>query len=213
MRACFPSAGESMGYGPDLSLFAIDDHSRYVIRSLNSAQWEESIVEDAFPEKKWSSKQKADTCYFDNQITVHSKTAETLPGKAWDHNPYAWGSGKSKTEMKNSIRFVDSYTEEAKAHRIRTLEQLNQYWDLYASSTTSPAEGIMVLRKPGRPVSRRRSHRYPGMVRTAVPDVPARYRRIGGHLLLRSPFPVDKGGMYKLLGARKYETQSLPDPG
>ena len=58
------------------------------------------------------------------------------------HAPRA--SGKSKGKCEKFHQVVDSYLREAKAHQIRTLEQLNQYWGIFLEEYyhKKPHEGL-----------------------------------------------------------------------
>ena len=54
------------------------------------------------------------------------------------------GSGKSKGKCEKFHQVVDSYLREAKAHQLRTLEQLNHYWGIFLEEYyhKKPHEGI-----------------------------------------------------------------------
>ena len=123
---------------------AIDDHSRYVIQSEFYANQEEAIVEDTF-RKVVLKAGKFDACYFDNGSQYIAKQLKLSLGKLGitiRHAPRA--SGKSKGKCEKFHQVVDSYLREAKAHQIRTLEQLNQYWGIFLEEYyhKKPHEGI-----------------------------------------------------------------------
>ena len=123
---------------------AIDDHSRYVIQSEFYASQEESIVEDTF-RKAVLKAGKFDACYFDNGSQYIARQLKLSLGKLGitiRHAPR--GSGKSKGKCEKFHQVVDSYLREAKAHQLRTLEQLNQYWGIFLEEYyhKKPHEGI-----------------------------------------------------------------------
>ena len=80
------------------------------------------------------------------------------------HAPRA--SGKSKGKCEKFHQVVDSYLREAKAHQIRTLEQLNQYWEIFLEEYyhKKPHEGIREYYESlGSPRSRPGDHTAAGM--------------------------------------------------
>ncbi|MCI7179923.1 MAG: DDE-type integrase/transposase/recombinase, partial [Lachnospiraceae bacterium] len=123
---------------------AIDDHSRYVLQSFFYDNQEEAIVEDTFRKVKLKHG-KFDACYFDHGSQYVAKqlkfslsrlgiTIRTAPVR----------SGKSKGKIEKFHQVVDSFLREAKAHKIRTLEELNHYWEIYLEEYyhKTPHDGI-----------------------------------------------------------------------
>ena len=91
---------------------AMDDHSRMILASQFYDNQEETIVEDTF-HKAVLKYGRFDKCYFDNGT----------------HAPVA--SGRSKGKIEKFHQVVDDFIAEAKAKKIRTLEELNYYWSIY----------------------------------------------------------------------------------
>lgn len=110
---------------------AIDDHSRYVIQSQFYDNQQEAIVEDTF-RKVILKAGKFDSCYFDNGSQYIAKQLKLSLGKlgiSIRHAPVR--SGKSKGKCEKFHQVADAFLREAKAHKIRTLEDLNHYWSIY----------------------------------------------------------------------------------
>lgn len=123
---------------------AIDDHSRYVIWSRFYDNQEGAIVEDTF-HKVIVKAGKFDSCYFDRgtqYIAKQLKFSLARLGMAVRHAPVR--SGKSKGKCEKFHQVVDSFLREAKVHKIKTLEELNRYWDIYLEEYyhNTPHEGI-----------------------------------------------------------------------
>ena len=121
---------------------------------------------------------KFDACYFDRgsqYIAKQLNLSLSRLGITVRLAPRASGQSKGKVEKFHQV--VDMYLREAKAHQIRTLEQLNQYWGISSKSTTtrSPMKGSVstmkvwaalnfeyeITLKPGRLLQRDR-HRQGG---------------------------------------------------
>ena len=110
---------------------AIDDHSRYVIHSQFYDNQEEAIVEDTF-RKVVLKAGKFDTAYFDNgsqYVAKQLKFSLARLGITVRHAPVR--SGKSKGKQEKFHQVVDAYLREAKAHKIKTLDELNRHWSNY----------------------------------------------------------------------------------
>lgn len=123
---------------------AVDDHSRYVIHSRFYDNQEETIVEDTF-HKVILKAGKFDACYFDNgsqYIAKQLKLSLAKLGITVRHAPVR--SGKSKGKCEKFHQVVDSFLREAKLHKVKTLEELNRYWDIYLEEYyhNAPHEGI-----------------------------------------------------------------------
>lgn len=110
---------------------AIDDHSRYVIHSRFYDSQDEAIVEDTF-RKVVLKAGKFDTAYFDRgsqYVAKQLKFSLARLGITVRHAPIR--SGKSKGKQEKFHQVVDAYLREAKAHKIKTLEELNRHWSNY----------------------------------------------------------------------------------
>ena len=153
---------------------------------------------------------KFDACYFDNGSQYIARQLKLSLGKLGitiRHAPR--GSGKSKGKCEKFHQVVDSYLREAKAHQIRTLEQLNQYWGIFLEEyyhkkphegireyyeslgSSVPAQGISPLQEWGRD-SRPLTFLDTGVVAEAFLHHETRL--------------VDKGACISFQG-RKYETK------
>lgn len=110
---------------------AIDDHSRYVPHSQFYDNQEEAIVEDTF-RKVVLKAGRFDTAYFDNgsqYVAKQLKFSLARLGITVRHAPVR--SGKSKGKQEKFHQVVDAFLQEAKAHKIKTLEELNRHWSNY----------------------------------------------------------------------------------
>lgn len=110
---------------------AIDDHSRLVLASEFYDSQEETIVEDTF-RKAVLKYGRFDKCYFDNGTQYVAKQLKLSLAKLSIRIAHApVGSGKSKGKVEKFHQVVDGFIAEAKAKKIRTLEELNHYWKIY----------------------------------------------------------------------------------
>lgn len=110
---------------------ALDDHSRFVLQSHFYDNQEETTVEDTF-HKAILKYGKFDACYFDRgsqYVAKQLKFSMARLGITIRHAPPR--SGKSKGKIEKFHQVVDDFIREAKVHRIKTLEDLNRYWDIY----------------------------------------------------------------------------------
>lgn len=188
---------------------AIDDHSRYVIQSQFYDNQQESIVEDTF-RKVILKAGKFDTCYFDNGSQYIAKQLKLSLGKLGISIRYApVRSGKSKGKCEKFHQVVDAFLREAKVHKIKTLEELNRYWNIYLEeyyhnsahdgiaeyyrslNSPVPSEGITPLQEWGRDT------RPLTFIDTSV---------VGEAFLHHEIRLVDKGACISFQG-RKYETK------
>ena len=109
----------------------IDDHSRFILASGVYDHQEADIVEDVYRKAilKWGTFQST---YVDNgKQFVSTQLVRTLTRLGIRHlraKPYAAAS-KGKIEVYN--RLINSYIDECKAQKIRTLEEANIFWDLF----------------------------------------------------------------------------------
>lgn len=123
---------------------AIDDHSRYVLSSKFYDNQELSIVEDTFQSAilKYGA---FDACYFDNGSQYVASQLKLSLAKLSIKAKYApVRSGKSKGKIEKFHQVVDSYLAEAKAKKIKTLDELNYYWMIYLEEYyhKEPHDGI-----------------------------------------------------------------------
>jgi transposase InsO family protein len=110
---------------------AIDDHSRMILFSRFYDNQEEEIVEDTF-HKAILRFGSFDACYFDNGKQFIAKQLKLSLAKLSIRIAHApVDSGKSKGKIEKFHQVVDSYLAEAKAKKIRTLEDLNRYWTIF----------------------------------------------------------------------------------
>ena len=123
---------------------AIDDHSRMVLSSKFYDNQEELIVEETFRDVilKYGA---FDTCYFDRgsqYIARQLKLSLARLSIRIRHAPVK--SGKSKGKVEKFHRVVDAYLKEAKAKKIKTLEELNRLWTIFLNEYyhKKPHEGI-----------------------------------------------------------------------
>lgn len=110
---------------------ALDDHSRKVLASRFYDNQEEAIVEDTF--RTVILRYGAfDACYFDHGSQYMAKQLKLSLAKLSIRIQTApVKSGKSKGKIEKFHQVVDGYLAEAKAKKIRTLEELNRYWEIY----------------------------------------------------------------------------------
>ena len=123
---------------------ALDDHSRYVVQSCFYASQEETIVEDTF-RKVILKYGTFDACYFDRgsqYVAKQLKFSLSRLGITIRLAPVR--SGKSKGKIEKFHQVVDGFLREAKVHKIKTLEELNRYWEVYLEEYyhNAPHEGI-----------------------------------------------------------------------
>ena len=109
----------------------IDDHSRYILASTFYDNQEKEIVEDTF-HKAILKHGRFDAGYVDNGGQYISKqlirSLAKLGIRLFHARP---NSGQSKGKVEKFHQVVDSYVAEARAKKIRTLEDLNRYWIIF----------------------------------------------------------------------------------
>lgn len=123
---------------------AIDDHSRMVLFSRFYDSQEETIVEDTFHNVilRYGT---FDACYFDHGSQYVAKQLKLSLARLSIRIRYApVKSGKSKGKIEKFHQVVDGFLEEAKAKKIRTLDELNRYWTVYLEEYyhKQPHDGI-----------------------------------------------------------------------
>ena len=110
---------------------AIDDHSRYILFSRFYDNQEETVVEDTFHNAilRYGA---FDRCYFDRGSQYIAKQLKLSLAKLSIRISLAPPrSGKSKGKVEKFHQVVDAYLDEAKAKKIKTLEELNYYWEIF----------------------------------------------------------------------------------
>ena len=123
---------------------AIDDHSRYILFSRFYDNQEGTVVEDTFHNAilRYGA---FDRCYFDNGSQYIANQLKLSLAKLSIPISFApIKSGKSKGKIEKFHQVVDSYLDEAKAKKIKTLEDLNYYWEIYLEEYyhKDPHDGI-----------------------------------------------------------------------
>ena len=123
---------------------AIDDHSRMVLSSRFYDNQEELVVEETFRDVilKYGA---FDACYFDHgsqYIARQLKLSLARLSIRVRHAPVK--SGKSKGKVEKFHQVVDAYLKEAKAKKIKTIEELNRLWMIFLDEYyhRKPHDGI-----------------------------------------------------------------------
>lgn len=122
----------------------IDNHSRYVLEARWYAHQQETIVEDCY-HRAILKHGKMLATYHDNGKQFVSKqliqSLSRLGIRVIRAKPY---SPQSKGGVEVFNRFVNGFLAEATAHKIRTMEELNQFWDIWLETYyhNKPHEGI-----------------------------------------------------------------------
>ena len=143
-------------YGPKLPIgkngamvqtylsLAIDDHSRMVLCSRFYDNQEELVVEETFREVilKYGA---FDACYFDHgsqYVARQLKLSLARLSIQVRHAPVR--SGKSKGKVEKFHQVVDAFLREAKAKKVKTIEELNRLWTIFLDEYyhRKPHEGI-----------------------------------------------------------------------
>ena len=189
---------------------AIDDHSRMVLFSRFYDNQEETVIEDTF-HNVILRYGRFDACYFDHGSQYVAKQLKMSLARLSirvSHAPVK--SGKSKGKIEKFHQVVDGFLAEAKAKKIRTLDELNRYWTVYLEEyyhkrphdgireyyeglgVAVPAEGISPLQEFDR------DSRPLAFLDTAV---------VGEAFLHHEKRKVDKGACISFRGKR-YETKA-----
>ena len=110
---------------------AIDDHSRMILFSRFYDNQEELVVEETF--KNVILKYGAfDACYFDRGSQYVAKQLKLSLARLSIRILHAPpDSGKSKGKIEKFHRVVDAFIAEARAKKIKALDELNRYWAIY----------------------------------------------------------------------------------
>ncbi|MDW2799663.1 DDE-type integrase/transposase/recombinase [Clostridium boliviensis] len=142
--------GLKLPIGPNASMVQtylvviIDNHSRYVLEAKWYDHQRESIVEDCY-HRAVLKHGRIRTCYHDNGKQFVSRqliqSLSKLGIRVLKAKPY---SPQSKGGVEVFNRFVNAFLAEASVQKIKTLEELNQFWDIWLEEYyhNKPHEGI-----------------------------------------------------------------------
>ncbi|SCP99852.1 DDE-type integrase/transposase/recombinase [Anaerobium acetethylicum] len=188
----------------------IDNHSRYVLSSGFYDNQEAAIVEDTY-HKAILKHGKMDLAYHDNGKQYVStqllKSLAKLGIRVIHAKPY---SAQSKGGVEVFNRFVNSFLAEAKAQKIRTLEGMNHFWNIWLESYyhEKPHDGIREYYESlNSPVPSEGISPLQEWNRDARPLVFLDAEMVGEAFLHHEKREVDKGGCISFQG-RKYETSA-----
>lgn len=122
----------------------IDDHSRYILASVFYDNQDETVVEDTF-RRAILTHGTFDAAYCDNgsqYISTQLIRSTAMLGIRVRHARPRSGQSKGKVEKFHQV--VDSFIAEARAKKIKTLEELNRYWAIFLEEyyQRKPHDGI-----------------------------------------------------------------------
>lgn len=136
--------GKNGSYARTYLSSVIDDHSRRVLSSRFYDNQEELVVEETFRDTilKYGV---FDACYLDNGTQYIAKQLKLSLAKLSirvSHAPLK--SGKSKGKIEKFHQVVDDFIAEARAKKVKTLEELNRLWGIYLETYyhQKPHDGI-----------------------------------------------------------------------
>lgn len=188
----------------------IDNHSRYVLEAKWYGHQRESIVEDCY-HRAILKHGRVRSCYHDNGKQFVSRqliqSLSMLGIRVLKAKPYAPQS-KGGVEVFN--RFVNAFLSEATAQKIKTLEELNLFWDIWLEEYyhNKPHEGIEEYYKSLRsPVPSGGISPLQEWNRDSHPLVFLDAGVVGNAFLHRESREVDKGGCIRVAG-QMYETST-----
>lgn len=188
----------------------IDNHSRYVLESKWYDHQRESIVEDCY-HRAILKHGKIHSCYHDNGRQFVSRqliqSLSMLGIRVLKAKPY---SPQSKGGVEVFNRFVNAFLAEASAQKIRTLEGLNQFWDIWLEEYyhNKPHEGIEEYYKSLRsPVPAGGISPLQEWNRDSHPLVFLDAGVVGNAFQHHEEREVDKGGCIRVAG-QMYETST-----
>ena len=123
---------------------AIDDHSRLILESSFYDNEEAAVVVETI-KKAILRYGKMDAVYFDHgsqYIARQLRRSLSILGIRINFAPVK--SGKSKGKIEKFHQVVDSFLDEAKAKKIKTLEAMNEYWQIFLDEYyhKDPHDGI-----------------------------------------------------------------------
>ena len=188
----------------------IDNHSRYVLEARWYDHQRESIVEDCY-HRAILKHGKISAAYHDNGKQFVSRqliqSLSMLGTRVLRAKPY---SPQSKGGVEVFNRFVNAFLAEASAQKIRTLDGLNQFWDIWLEEYyhNKPHEGIAEYYKSlGSPVSSEGISPLQEWNRDSRPLVFLDAGVVGNAFLHHGEREVDKGGCIRV-GGHMYETST-----
>lgn len=188
----------------------IDNHSRYVLEAKWYDHQRESIVEDCY-HRAILKHGKIRSCYHDNGKQFVSRqliqSLSMLGTRVLKAKPY---SPQSKGGVEVFNRFVNAFLAEASVQKIKTLEELNQFWDIWLEEYyhNKPHEGIEEYYKSlGSPVPAGGISPLQEWNRDSQPLIFLDADVVGNAFLHHEEREVDKGGCIRVNG-RMYETST-----
>ena len=122
----------------------IDDHSKVILASGFYDNQEQHIVEDTY-RRAILQYGKFDATLVDNGKQFISKElVDALSRLGIRHKKCRINSAQSKGKIESYNRFVNSFLAEVKAHKIKTLSELNHHWNIWVEEYyhNKPHEGI-----------------------------------------------------------------------
>ncbi len=122
----------------------IDDHSRFLLWSRFYDNQEAPVVEHTFKQAILNYG-KFDAAYIDNgKQYVSRQLGDAMARLGIDLKRARPRSGKSKGKIEKFHQVVDAFLAEARLQKIRSLEELNDYWEAYLNEYyhVRPHEGI-----------------------------------------------------------------------
>ena len=188
----------------------IDNHSRYVLEAKWYDHQRESIVEDCY-HRAILKHGKMQSCYHDNGKQFLSRqllrSLSMLGIRVLQAKPY---SPQSKGGVEVFNRFVNAFLAEASVQKIRTLDELNRFWDIWLEEYyhNKPHEGIEEYYKSlGSPVPAGGISPLQEWNRDSHPLVFLDAEVVGNAFLHHEEREVDKGGCIRV-GGQMYETST-----
>ena len=188
----------------------IDNHSRFVLDAKFYDNQKAEIVEDCY-HRAILKHGKLSVTYHDNGKQYVSaqlmKSLSMLGTRVIHAKPY-FPQSKGGVEVFN--RFVNSFLAEIKAQKVKTLEQLNHYWDIWPEEYyhNKPHEGIAeYYRSLGSPVPPEGISPRQEWRRDSRPLVFLDASVVGKAFLHHEKREVDKGACISFRGL-KYETSA-----
>lgn len=188
----------------------IDNHSRYVLEAKWYDHQRESIVEDCY-HRAILKHGKIRSCYHDNGKQFVSRqliqSLSMLGIRVLKAKPY---SPQSKGGVEVFNRFVNAFLAETSAQKIKALEELNQFWDIWLEEYyhNKPHEGIGEYYKSLRsPVPAGGISPLQEWNRDSHPLIFLDADVVGNAFLHHEDREVDKGGCIRVAG-QIYETST-----